>query len=127
MPLQQEKGHGHHVIRHPLIFQTLRLSEFAPHRFQKASRLPRLRRAGPSTSLDKSAYWDIRLSAQYTTAEWGCQFWAFRRSHGRNLCKAFLILAPCELEARRELLGIKNLIPGTYDATITLFSIGTPV
>jgi hypothetical protein len=42
---------------HPLIFQNIRLPELAPSTGAETPNLglPRFRRAGPSTSLDKSA------------------------------------------------------------------------
>ncbi len=46
----------------PLIFQTIGLPELAPH--QSSDRLPRLHRAGPSTSPDKSAIGAILLECE---------------------------------------------------------------
>jgi hypothetical protein len=43
------------VYPSPLIFQNIRLPELAPSAGYTGLGLPRLRRAGPSTSLDKSA------------------------------------------------------------------------
>jgi hypothetical protein len=43
------------VYASPLIFQNIRLPELAPSAGYTGLGLPRFRRAGPSTSLDKSA------------------------------------------------------------------------
>jgi hypothetical protein len=49
-----KKGQSIFIFGCPLIFQNIRLPELAPF---LAERLLRLRRAGPSASLDKSADW----------------------------------------------------------------------
>jgi hypothetical protein len=50
-----------------------------------AGRLPRLHRAGPSTSLDKSAIGAWLLCAQYTTLSLRCQFTILTISGERKL------------------------------------------